>query len=764
MAYVLAGFRALLAPLLAALCLAASPGASASSPAKDAPAPKDATTLITDYYRSILQRSPDAAGLAYWQAQSALIQSLGANGNETWRSLALTFFNSAEYRALNRTNDQYLRDVYATFFKRVPDTAGLAYWTGQMQSGQTREGVLLWFLFSAEFDGYMKALFGETRTRPESDMVVDFYRGILGRLPDEGGYLHWLARLRSAQCIGQQAVLDQVEEISRAFATSPDYANRRRQDHEFLTDMYDAFMRRGSDLGGFMEWGQRMRTGLTRDAVRRAFVASAEFQARVRAVLAQGCFTLASESGLAAVVTNQSVSPFLATVELRGTNLNAITSVTFIVAPKAGSVSRPVKSTFSAGWLAANGYGATTPGAYRIPVFGLYSGRTNGVAVQARFSDGSIAALDVPIATAAFEEPNGIYDKPVFLKPRAAGSSLGFDFFYIKSEIGMPLVIDTDGEIRWWIPGDAYSVSTLFERNGFTAAVPPLRLVRTELDGRQSEGAIAVPYFQSHHSLDPGRTGVLVEMDDKVNGVIDWEHILVEVAPDGTSIAEWKLADIISSYMAANGDDPSLFVRFGIDWFHMNAAAYDPRDDSIILSSRENFVIKVKYQTGEILWILGDPTKYWYTFPSLRAKALDLGPSGLHPIGQHAVSITSDGLLLLFNNGAPSLNHPAGTPAGAGRPYSVVSAYEIDPIARTAREARRFDYGNSVNSQFCSSVYEANRSMLVSYSRASDGTRARLVGVDELQQVVFDFEYVNRGGCNTSFSAGPIAFDDLVFP
>ena len=79
-----------------------------------------------------------------------------------------------------------------------------------------------------------------------------------------------------------------------------------------------------------------------------------------------------------------------------------------------------------------------------------------------------------------------------------------------------------------------------------------------------------------------------------------------------------------------------MFVRPGVDWFHNNSAIYDPSDDSIIVSSRENFVIKLDHKTGQIIWIFGDPTKYWYTFPSLRAKALTLAPGGLYPIGQHA--------------------------------------------------------------------------------------------------------------------------------
>jgi hypothetical protein len=82
------------------------------------------------------------------------------------------------------------------------------------------------------------------------------------------------------------------------------------------------------------------------------------------------------------------------------------------------------------------------------------------------------------------------------------------------------------------------------------------------------------------------------------------------------------------------------------------------------------FVIKIDYDTGDIIWILGDPTKYWYTFPSLRAKALTITNGGLYPMGQHAPSVTSTGLLMVFNNGAESFNQPAGAPVGGTLAYS----------------------------------------------------------------------------------------------
>jgi hypothetical protein len=203
-------------------------------------------------------------------------------------------------------------------------------------------------------------------------------------------------------------------------------------------------------------------------------------------------------------------------------------------------------------------------------------------------------------------------------------------------------------------------------------------------------------------------------------------------------------------------------VRPPNDWFHTNSAIYDARDDSLIVSSREHFVMSVDYDTGAIRWVLGDPTKYWWQFPSLRAKALTLDSGGLYPIGQHALSITHDGLLLLFNAGTPSEHQPAGAPIGESRNYSAVSAYRIDTETMTATEVWRFDYGQSLFSDHCSSAYEVGESILISYARANERQHARLVGLNSQREVVFDFQYDARG-CNTSWNAVPVPLDNMSF-
>jgi outer membrane protein assembly factor BamB len=213
--------------------------------------------------------------------------------------------------------------------------------------------------------------------------------------------------------------------------------------------------------------------------------------------------------------------------------------------------------------------------------------------------------------------------------------------------------------------------------------------------------------------------------------------------------------------MRAHGDDPDGLVRPGFDWFHMNSAIYNAADDTLLVSSRENFVVKLDYATGQIKWLLGDPTKHWYVnFPSLRAVALTL-TNGNPPIGQHALSILPDGGLLLFNNGTPSLNQLPGLPNGATLPYSAPVKYAIDEQARTAAAVWTYEHDRKLVSDICSSVFQGGpNSYLVNYSVADARTRTRLMGVDADGSVAFDLEYPTSL-CATSFLAAPIDFGAL---
>jgi hypothetical protein len=253
-------------------------------------ASSNAVGLIAGYYRSVLRREADAGGLAFWEGEAARMYNLGADVNETWRAMAIAFFSGAEYRSFNRTNSEFVTDLYNTFFNRPPDADGIAYWTGQITSGIPPRVVILSFVFSGEFTSYMQSLFGSIPARPEVDMVVDFYRGFLDRLPDTGGYESWVARFRAAQCTSRPAVQAEADAISRDFLNSPEYLARSRSNLDFVSDLYNAFMRRGADLAGVSYWENQLNTlSQTRDQLRQVFLSSPEFQERLKRVADRGC-------------------------------------------------------------------------------------------------------------------------------------------------------------------------------------------------------------------------------------------------------------------------------------------------------------------------------------------------------------------------------------------------------------------------------------------------------------------------------------------
>ena len=117
-----------------------------------------ATTLITHYYTSILERSPDSGGLAFWKNQITQAQILGQDAKPVFRTMATQFFNSPEYLGRNTTNTQYITNLYFTFFQRAPDSGGMSYWMGKLAAGMSRNTAMNGFLYSNEFTTFMQSL------------------------------------------------------------------------------------------------------------------------------------------------------------------------------------------------------------------------------------------------------------------------------------------------------------------------------------------------------------------------------------------------------------------------------------------------------------------------------------------------------------------------------------------------------------------------------------------------------------------------------
>ncbi len=464
-------------------------------------------------------------------------------------------------------------------------------------------------------------------------------------------------------------------------------------------------------------------------------------------------------------------TPFIAKILLQANDLANLDSVRFTIAPKPRSVTRPLSAVYTKRYLAGHGYVDSAAMRITVPVFGLYAGYSNTVKLAYRFTDGSIKRLSINVQTP--QSDDAPFTNPTVVQARTRTMNLSYDYILVASSHSnhSPTIIDTDGELRWIGTDGVRNHYCRFYENGIYH-FHGTKLVRMELDGTwrvladyAKESAVSF-----NHNIDTGKAGIILDVN--TTEYIDAVHF--EVDPDdGHVIKKWNLGNILRDAMLAGGDDPSGFVRnangrynFGAyeDWAHDNAVAYRKSDDSVIISSRENFVICLDYRTGNIKWIFGDTSKQWYQYPSLRKFALTAAPGTIAPVGQHAVSITHDDRLLLFDNGQPSAHH---SPPGPNRSYSAARKYAIDLNNKTATEVWTFDNNQTTKSAFRSSVYEDSpNNFLIDYAtipNGDGGAHAEILGLLPSGAKVFHYRYPALGG-NAAYRALPLHLTNLQFP
>ena len=461
------------------------------------------------------------------------------------------------------------------------------------------------------------------------------------------------------------------------------------------------------------------------------------------------------------LVGQVAVNPFIRHLKFSVNPIANLKSVQFTVQPKPGSVTRPISARYLSRYLSSRGY-LDAAGNLEIPVFGLYDGFTNTVTLTYVFNDSSSTQRLFSLTTAQFHSPCN-YDQGTVVFPRTRSTSLSYDFMLFKDSCShfSPALMDTDGALRWVGTAGVTSYQSAFFDNAIYQGSGS-QLLRIELDGTVNLVAdyrdIGVTDF--HHNIDPGKFGLLLEVDTST----DVESVILDVgAKNGFVYRRWNMYEIIADAIRAGGDDPSAFVRRGQDWFHNNAAAYRASDNSLIVSSRENFVIALDYASGAIKWILGDTNKAWFQYRGLSRYALTVPVGqGVAPIGQHAVSITYDDKLLLFDNGFPSLSQ---NPPGIMREFAVPRKYSLNLNNRTATQI--FKYNRSIVSEICGSVYEdAPDNYLVDYAVAggfqSGAAFAEIVGLQPNGNRAFDYKYPTNG-CDEIFNAIPIHLEQLSF-
>jgi hypothetical protein len=475
------------------------------------------------------------------------------------------------------------------------------------------------------------------------------------------------------------------------------------------------------------------------------------------------CATQADDTTIRITGHTPGPTPFISRLTLDVSNTSVLKSVQFAIDSKPGSVTRPLSGTYSNDYLVSRGF--EHPPEIILPIYGLYARYANTVRLTYRFMDGSSKQDVTSITTATFNDPCG-YDNPTILQRRTNATNLSYDYVMVKGSCSNfePAIIDTDGALRWvGTAGLSVGNCIFFDNAAYLGHGP--HLTRIDLDGTvtlvSDYSNLGITNF--HHNIDRGKVGIILD----ANTTTQYNSVNIEVDASGRVLKIWDMANILSAAMRAGGDDPSQFVYPSpTDWFHNNGVTYNRADDSVIISSRENFLICLDYETSAIKWILGDPTKKWYQFPSLRRFALTMAPGSLPPIGQHSPSITFDQGLMDFDNGNESIFQ---SPRGGHRDFASPRKYSLDLAGKVATEVWNFPMNGNIHCPFCSSVYEdAPYNYLIDYSIVNGGLPgvpvfAELLGLNAAGDVIFFYRYPATD-CGKIYRALPIHLENTKFP
>ena len=230
--------------------------------------------FVTRCYQVALGREPEPEGFADWTNKLN-------NGAIVGFVVAREFIFSEEYKAKNKTDDEFIKDLYQMFMGREPEPNGYEYWMEKISEGMGREEVFAGFSNSEEFinlctgygitAGYYSNGYPVEQINNVNLFVERLYKTTLNRIGDSTGQEYWVKGLLEKQLNGVQCAAN--------FVKSDEYVNKGLSNEEYVDNLYAGIMGRTPDEGGRKYWLDALNNYTqTRDQVFEGFSKSEEFK------------------------------------------------------------------------------------------------------------------------------------------------------------------------------------------------------------------------------------------------------------------------------------------------------------------------------------------------------------------------------------------------------------------------------------------------------------------------------------------------------
>ena len=140
------------------------------------------------------------------------------------------------------------------------------------------------------------------------DYVRNFYQGAMGTTPSDTWVQTQLATLRSAYAQGQSQFLTAMQNLGETLFSSSAYTNLNHNNHEYVQDLYRAYLYREPDPGGWASWETTLNNGATRAEVRNGFAWAPEFYTKVAGISPYAPAVAVPRDGSQGIAYNQATN------------------------------------------------------------------------------------------------------------------------------------------------------------------------------------------------------------------------------------------------------------------------------------------------------------------------------------------------------------------------------------------------------------------------------------------------------------------------
>ena len=218
--------------------------------------PQRLKRFIKNLYYNCLARDPNPAEL---QQKTDQLAQAGVQGESqllaATRTVARGLFESAEYAERNRTNTEYVTDLYNAYLQRAPDTSGLSFWVSDAQNNG-RAHTLTSFEVSTEFITLSATVYGTASggdNQRVDHFIDEFYLGAYNRFPTTTERQQQEQRLNNAAAVSQSQVVAEARLMGAEVFQATNY-NSTHTNSQYVTELYEAFLQRGPDGPGLSFW------------------------------------------------------------------------------------------------------------------------------------------------------------------------------------------------------------------------------------------------------------------------------------------------------------------------------------------------------------------------------------------------------------------------------------------------------------------------------------------------------------------------------